>query len=151
MSDQSVCSFLHLFVWFNWGTPENKTWFLGIWYFSNSFENQKKIWTYVVLKKGFTALGNDNYQWKGEFWNKNQFYGEKLIPFPFIFRNRIGPTFLFYSGSFLQGICAIAFGFLAFTENQEIFLSMSYVLRWVKMFDKQPHHFISEVLRAKTQ
>ncbi len=56
----------------------------------------------------------------------------KLIPFPFFCRNRIGPTFLFYTGSFLQGICAIAFGFLAFTGNQEIFLSMSYVLRWVR-------------------
>ena len=46
--------------------------------------------------------------------------------------DRIGPEFLFYAGSLGQGICAIAFGFLAYAKNAQTFLAFSYVLKLLK-------------------
>ena len=41
----------------------------------------------------------------------------------------IGPRMLYIAGAFLQGICGLAFGFLAYVEETNAFIVLSYFLR----------------------
>ena len=43
---------------------------------------------------------------------------------------QIGPKLLYNCGAFLQGICGLCFGFLAFVQEVAPFLGLSYLLRY---------------------
>lgn len=43
---------------------------------------------------------------------------------------KIGPKLLCNFGAFLQASCTFAFGFLTFIENKNVFLGLSYLLRY---------------------
>ena len=43
--------------------------------------------------------------------------------------SKLEPKILYNSGSFLQAICALAFGFLTYIENVNVFLFSAYLLR----------------------
>jgi hypothetical protein len=42
---------------------------------------------------------------------------------------QIGPKILYNCGAYLQGICGVAFGFLTYIENANLFIGLSYLLR----------------------
>ena len=45
------------------------------------------------------------------------------------FGTKIGPKILYNSGAYLQGICGLCFGFLAYIESANLFIGLSYLLR----------------------
>ena len=48
------------------------------------------------------------------------------------FGTRIGPKLLYNSGAYLQAICGIAFGFLTYIDNVNLFIGLSYLLRYTQ-------------------
>ena len=45
------------------------------------------------------------------------------------FGKKHGPKLLHNSGAYLQAICGIAFGFLTYIDNVNLFIGLSYLLR----------------------
>lgn len=45
------------------------------------------------------------------------------------FGTKIGPKLLYNCGAYLQAICGIAFGFLTYIDNVNVFIGLSYLLR----------------------
>ena len=54
-----------------------------------------------------------------------------LHPFFGKFSTRIGTKLLYNSGAYLQAICGIAFGFLTYIDNVNLFIGLSYLLRYI--------------------
>ena len=52
-------------------------------------------------------------------------------PFFGRYGNIIGPKILYNSGAFLQAICGIAFGFLTYVNGADLFIGLSYLLRYI--------------------
>ena len=52
-----------------------------------------------------------------------------VAPFFGKYGTKIGPKLLYNSGAYLQGICGLAFGFLTYIENVDLFIGLSYLLR----------------------
>jgi MFS family permease len=44
--------------------------------------------------------------------------------------SKIGPKLLYNAGAFLQGFCGIAFGFLTYVNGANLFIGLSYLLRF---------------------
>jgi hypothetical protein len=44
---------------------------------------------------------------------------------------KIGPKILYNCGAYLQGICGICFGFLTYINSANLFIGLSYLLRFV--------------------
>ena len=53
-----------------------------------------------------------------------------------VYGENIGAKRLYNFGTFLQALCAIAFGFLEYVDNTALFLGLSYLLRYENLAEQ---------------